>query len=151
MFNLLIPLLAALSNTLIILLSYPNRGMLESKINMSLISPFEVGWNFVWLIFSWCILKYQLLKANGSHVFKRLVKGWWSKVILGMQLIMGAWKLFVRSLNLMGIRELSRGFGLSGMTYSSSSAVRWASDGSSQRLIRKSFFELQFTWLFLLD
>ncbi|XP_020554712.1 uncharacterized protein LOC105177641 [Sesamum indicum] len=44
-----------------------------------------------------------------------------------------------------GIRELSRGFGLSGMTYSSSSAVRWASDGSSHRLIRKSFFELQFT------
>lgn len=34
-----------------------------------------------------------------------------------------------------GVRGLYRGFGLSVMTYSPSSAVWWASYGSSQRLI----------------
>ncbi|CAN4079486.1 unnamed protein product [Withania somnifera] len=54
---------------------------------------------------------------------------------IDMQATMEAWMLLCKILNSDGIRGLYRGFGLSVLTYSPSSAVWWASYGSSQRFI----------------
>lgn len=49
-----------------------------------------------------------------------------------------------------GIRGLYRGFGLSVITYSPSSAVWWASYGASQRFIWRYCIKPMFDWCYML-
>lgn len=91
---------------------------------------------FVWLIFSCSIFKFiKMLKLAFWVIFYKVSQRLMVQGYSGHVAYSGGLDVVRKVIKSDGIRGLYRGFGLSIMTYSPSSAVWWASYGSSQRVI----------------